>query len=53
LQIPHIQGVFSTPGCRVLHRIVFAVVSEWYQEAVGQVVAATTVRGGSSKRCAT
>jgi hypothetical protein len=34
LQIPHIQAVFLSPVCCVLHRIAFAVVSEWYQEAV-------------------
>ena len=28
---PHIEGVFSSGACTVLHRIVFPVVSEWYQ----------------------
>jgi hypothetical protein len=32
LQFPHIWAVFSAPGCCVLHRIAFAVVSDWYQE---------------------
>jgi hypothetical protein len=31
LQIPHIESGFSSPGCCVLHRIAFPVVSEWYQ----------------------
>jgi len=34
LQIPHIQGGFFAPPCPPLHRIAFAVVSEWCQEAV-------------------
>ena len=33
MQIPHIWGAFFALGCCVLHRIAFAVVSEWYQEA--------------------
>jgi hypothetical protein len=31
LQFPHFQRGFLSPGCPVLHRIAFAVVSEWYQ----------------------
>jgi hypothetical protein len=33
-RIPQIQATFSAPGCRVLHRIAFSVVSEWYQEVM-------------------
>ena len=32
LQIPHIWATFSAAACCLLHRIAFAVVSEWYQE---------------------
>ena len=31
LQIPHTQGVFSSPACQVLQDIASAVVSEWCQ----------------------
>jgi hypothetical protein len=31
LQMPHIQRGFLSLPCCVLHRIGFAVVSEWYQ----------------------
>jgi hypothetical protein len=31
MQIPHFQRVFLSAGCLVLHRIAFAVVSEWCQ----------------------
>ena len=33
LQIPHFKAAFSAPACRVLHRIAFPVVSEWYQKS--------------------
>jgi hypothetical protein len=32
LQIPHFQAAFSAPGCCMLRRIAFPVVSEWYQQ---------------------
>ena len=35
LQIQHIYAAFSAPACRVLHRIAFSVVSEWYQPVIG------------------
>src|SRR4028118_938040 len=37
LQIPHSYGVFSTPGCCVLHCIALPVVSEWCQVFVDNV----------------
>jgi hypothetical protein len=34
LQIPHFYGGSLSAGCWALHRIVFPVVSDWYQEYV-------------------